>query len=230
MKIIHIPKNVGGNPSMINKYLKSMNFKSTIWVYENFYFNFPADKIITNKKDRFLSREFKKLLALRYIFENDTIFFNYGAGLYPPYFTLDYSNYPIWKRPLVFIYCFYIDLMSKVEIFLIKILGKKIFIQYQGDDARQGDFCRSNFSISIVDNVKDKYYSAKTDKMKRKQIRLFGKISSKIYALNPDLLNVLPQNAEFLPYMGQDLRTIEPKYINSDHRPIRFGHARVIEV
>ena len=106
---------------MINKYLKSMNFKSTIWVYENFYFNFPADKIITKKKDRFLSREFKKLLALRYIFENDTIFFNYGAGLYPPYFTLDYSNYPIWKRPLVFIYCFYIDLMSKVEIFLIKI-------------------------------------------------------------------------------------------------------------
>ena len=65
---------------MINKYLKSMNFKSTIWVYENFYFNFPADKIITNKKDRFLSREFKKLLALRYIFENDTIFLIMGLA------------------------------------------------------------------------------------------------------------------------------------------------------
>ena len=115
--------------------------------------------------------------------------------------------------------------MSRVELFLLKILKRKIFIQYQGDDARQGDFCKKNFSINIADNVDELYYSSSTDKMKRKQIELYGKVSSKIYSLNPDLLHVLPKNAEFLPYMGQDLKSIQPKFIDSLDRPIRFGHA-----
>ena len=77
----------------------------------------------------------------------------------------------------------------------------------------------------MLDNVDELYYSSSTDKMKRKQIELYGKVSSKIYSLNPDLLHVLPKNAEFLPYMGQDLKSIQPKFIDSLDRPIRFGHA-----
>jgi len=225
MKVIHVPKNVGGNPYLISKFLNKINIESTIWVYEDFYFNYPADKIIIDKKDGIFLREIKKFLALKYIFHNDAVFFNYGAGLYPPYFTLDYGRYSAWKKPLVFLYCLYINLMSKVELLLLKILSRKIFIQYQGDDARQGDFCKKNFSINIADNVEETYYSQATDQMKRKQIDLYGKISTKIYSLNPDLLHVLPKNAEFLPYMGQDLNSIEPKYIDSLDRPIRFGHA-----
>ncbi len=225
MKVIHVPKNVGGNPYLISKFLNKINIKSTVWVYEDFYFNYPADKIILDKKDGILLREIKKFLALRYIFQNDTIFFNYGAGLYPPYFTLEFERYSVWKKPLVFLYCLYINVMSRVELFLLKILKRKIFIQYQGDDARQGDFCKKNFSINIADNVDELYYSSATDKMKRKQIELYGKVSSKIYSLNPDLLHVLPKNAEFLPYMGQDLKSIQPKFIDSLDRPIRFGHA-----
>ena len=225
MKVIHVPKNVGGNPYLISKFLNKINIKSTIWVYEDFYFNYPADKIIIDKKDGILLREIKKFLALRYIFQNDTVFFNYGAGLYPPYFTLEFERYSAWKKPLVFLYCLYINIMSRVELLLLKILKRKIFIQYQGDDARQGDFCKKNFSINIADNVDEAYYSSVTDKMKRKQIDLYGKVSSKIYSLNPDLLHVLPKNAEFLPYMGQDLKSIKPKFIDSLDRPIRFGHA-----
>ena len=51
--------------------------------------------------------------------------------------------------------------------------------------------CKKNFSINIADNVDELYYSSSTDKMKRKQIELYGKVSSKIYSLNPDLLHVL---------------------------------------
>ena len=74
MKVIHVPKNVGGNPYLISKFLNKINIKSTVWVYEDFYFNYPADKIILDKKDGILLREIKKFLALRYIFQNDTIF------------------------------------------------------------------------------------------------------------------------------------------------------------
>ena len=115
--------------------------------------------------------------------------------------------------------------MSKFELWLVKLSGIEVVIQYQGDDARQGEFLRKNYEINIANEVDEYYYSKKTDQMKKKQISLFGKIARKIYSLNPDLMNVLPQNAEFLPYMIDDLEKIEPSYINLNSKKLLIGHA-----
>jgi glycosyltransferase involved in cell wall biosynthesis len=61
--------------------------------------------------------------------------------------------------------------------------------------------------------------------LKRKQIKLFEQNRVKIYALNPDLLHVLPINSEFLPYSHISLREWSPSYTQLDERPLRIGHA-----
>src|SRR5262245_56179011 len=81
------------------------------------------------------------------------------------------------------------------------ILSRKIIaVTYQGDDARQGDYCRRNFAISIANEVGLEYYSAETDEQKRRSIAWFDDFADLIYAVNPDLLWVLPKRAEFMPY------------------------------
>ena len=70
----------------------------------------------------------------------------------------------------------------------------------------------------------------KIDQMKKKQIKLFGKIARKIYSLNPDLMHVLPQDAEFLPYMMEDLEKIEASFINLNSEKLIIGHALAIEM
>jgi hypothetical protein len=225
MKIIHIPKNVGGNPYLISKYSVNDVTKSEVWVLENNNYDYSANKFIFSKDDNFFLREFKKLLALNYIFKCDIVFYNYGTSLYSPFFTLDLDNYPSWKVPFIYIYCLYTRFMSWVELGLVKIRKVSIFIQYQGDDARQGDYQKENFKINIAKEVDKFYYSKKTDLMKRKQIKLFGRIAKKIYSLNPDLMHVLPINTEFLPYMIEDLNQIKPTFLNLDSKKLKIGHA-----
>jgi glycosyltransferase involved in cell wall biosynthesis len=61
--------------------------------------------------------------------------------------------------------------------------------------------------------------------LKRKQIKLFEQNCVKIYALNPDLLHVLPIDSEFLPYSHISLREWSPVYTQLEERPLRIGHA-----
>ncbi|MBU4575963.1 MAG: glycosyltransferase, partial [Proteobacteria bacterium] len=85
-------------------------------------------------------------------------------------------------------------------------LGKVIAVTYQGDDARQGDFCRTNYPIHFAHELEGgDYYSQFSDQIKREKIAVFDHHADLIYALNPDLLNVLPQRTRFLPYANVDL-------------------------
>jgi glycosyltransferase involved in cell wall biosynthesis len=82
----------------------------------------------------------------------------------------------------------------------LRTAGKAIFVTYQGDDARQSDYCREHFAISPVGEVDKDYYPSGSDDEKRKRIALFDRYADRIYSLNPDLLHVLPKRAQFLPY------------------------------
>jgi glycosyltransferase involved in cell wall biosynthesis len=100
-----------------------------------------------------------------------------------------------------------------------------ILVQYQGDDARQGGFCRANFALSPADAVGPDYYDEHSDALKRDQIALMDRYCAQIYALNPDLLHVLPPRAEFLPYSHISLDEWSPRYCQMEDRPLRIGHA-----
>jgi glycosyltransferase involved in cell wall biosynthesis len=105
---------------------------------------------------------------------------------------------------------------------VLKREGKGIAVTYQGDDARQGDFCRKNFLITLAHEVGAEYYSPGRDSHKRWQIETFAKFADRIYALNPDLLHVLPSWAEFLPYAHVDLTDWQPQWglCSQTHPPL----------
>ena len=115
--------------------------------------------------------------------------------------------------------------MSYLEIFLIKLLRKKLLIQFQGDDCRQGDYCLDNYDISTVKEVSNGYYSNISDKAKRNSIQFYNKFCDIIFALNPDLMNILPSRTQFLPYAHVDLNNYQPKYNEEENEVIRIGHA-----
>ncbi len=225
MKVIQLPTTVGGNPQGISKCLNKLGVNSETWVINQNYFGYPVDKVLTSKGNSLILQELKKLFALRYILQCDVAFFNYGSGLFKPYVPVNTKKFNGIKKFLVRIYSLYSGLMAWVEIALLQIFKRPILVQYQGDDARQGDFCRENFAITAAHNVDEFYYTAASDAARRKSIRFYAKKVSKIYALNPDLLHVLPDCAEFLPYSHISLKDWRPMFNQLEDRPLRIGHA-----
>jgi glycosyltransferase involved in cell wall biosynthesis len=113
-----------------------------------------------------------------------------------------------------------------LDVPILKQVGKKIVVTYQGCDARQRQFCVNNFSISAC--VERDCYQGQcnenTDAKKRKRIALYNKYADRVFALNPDLLYVIP-NGEFLPYASVDLREWVPPREKRHRRDFTIFHA-----
>lgn len=120
-KIIHIPTSVGGNSSQLSIYLNKFNYNSECWIFSQNYLNYYSDKIITNKKDSWFLKEIKRIFALRYIFLCDIVFFNFGRSLFAPI----YNSPKLEKSILISVYNIYAIIMQRIELMLLKILGKK---------------------------------------------------------------------------------------------------------
>lgn len=223
--VIHLPENVGGNPQGLSRQLNSLGINSQTWVFSESKFKYDCDKVLFSGSESFFIRELKRFAALRYIFQCDLAFFNFGSGLYNPYLCIDLEKHSFLLRFFGLVFIRFQHFMARFEVSMLNFFKKPIFIQYQGDDARQGDYCQDNFKITFANRVDKNYYGKVRDQLKRKSIRFYGKRSAKIYSLNPDLHHVLPKNTEFLPYSHIDLNEWLPKYNQSDNRPLRIGHA-----
>src|SRR5205085_1053183 len=150
--------------------------------------------------------------------EFDVIHFNFGMPILPkPLDRLASRGQGLWR----FAYNLYASLVEFRDLPLLQRAGKAIFVTYQGDDARQGDYCSAHFPISPIGEVDATYYTPEGDARKRREIALFDRYSDGIFALNPDLLYVLPERARFLPYAHIDLRDWRPRApLDSGSRPL----------
>lgn len=192
---------------------------------------YSTDEILCPKRN--LMVEFKRWSLLRRaINDYDIIHFNFGMSICPCRMAAPpgekYSGYIF--RSCLAVYNVYASLFELADLPRLKNAGKKIVVTFQGDDARQADYCRRNYEISPADEVETGYYSDKTDKWKRERIDKFSQYADAIYALNPDLLNILPGNAEFLPYSHISLgkwnlseKPDNPKQITIAHAPTDRG-------
>ena len=225
IKIIHLPANVGGNPQGISNYLNKFGFKSKTMAFRQNNFRLLVDKVIQGENDSRLIAEIKRFFSIIYVFKFDIIFFNYGSTLFPQYSSDSYQSESKILKSLFKVYLIYLFLMQRIELYLLKILRKKIIIQYQGDDARQGDFSLVNFPINIAKQVENNYYTLASDRIKRKQIALLTNYSNCVYSLNPDLMHVLPSKTKFLPYCSIDLKDWEPIYFKKNTKRLKIGHA-----
>tara|TARA_Y100001958_G_C21232517_1_gene558426 strand:+ start:464 stop:1603 length:1140 start_codon:yes stop_codon:yes gene_type:complete len=224
LKIIHLPTSVGGNPQGLSEHLNKIGYKSVCINFETNYLDYKSDINLEGYRSFFLIKEILKWWYLiKSIIFFDIIHYNYGTTIARPICWYK-PNKNIFYLFLRFVYSRYTLLFQKLELSLLKFFKKKMFVHYQGDDARQGDFSSANFKYSISKQVGNDYYNRHFDNFKRKQIKIMNEYCTQIYSLNPDLLHVLPNRAKFLPYSHISLQEWKPKYFNNNERII-FGHA-----
>ncbi len=222
-KIIHLPWNIGGQPQTLSNYMKNHKWRSETWVISENWLRYEADYIITRNNDSQILIFLKKLFALRYLFKSDVVFFNFGSTLFAPFpISKQRSNL---SKLAISIYNKISTFIQKTELKILKLRHVPMLIIYQGGDARQGDWSIKHQKISIAQYAGPEYDFQKNDDLKRRKIKLLTEYCDKVYALNPDLLNILPSKASFLPYSNVDLDAWRPKPKLNDSGILRIGHA-----
>lgn len=205
IRVLHCPTTVAGNPQELARAENSLGLESTTVAFREDRFGYKADEFLFRGGEGYWAKE-RKLWRLlwRAARSYDIVHFNFGMTFMPWYYA---EEKYIGRRLPRFAYealDAYKRLEDMCDLPILKMAGKGVVVTYQGDDARQGDFCRANFEVSPVGEPGVDYYTPESDADKRHRIARFDKYADKIYAVNPDLLHVLPPRAEFLPYANVD--------------------------
>ena len=211
LRVLHCPTPTGGHSQLLARAERELGLHSTAVIWRQDAFAFPADEVLCPPTAHPLQRERMRFYSpetcatrLRYCpFQlwsdtHATICADAGADAFA-ISTLVVLG--VWALCMAF---------GDAGSPLLKRAGKGIVVTYQGDDARQGDFCQTHFAISPMLDLEPGYYTPASDARKRWRIAQFATYADRIYALNPDLLHVLPAQAEFLPYTNVDLRAWRP--------------------
>ena len=168
-------------------------------------YGYAPDETLSKPGENSILCELKRWpLLCRALNDFDIIHFNFGSSIFPSrgYAKPAERSAAAMFRPLLANIYQYTLCMRDLP--LLKKAGKAIFVTYQGDDARQGDYCRAHFDVHFALEVPPDYYPAGSDDQKRRAIKKFAAYADGIYALNPDLLYVLPAHTKFLPYASVD--------------------------
>jgi len=208
MKILHCPSDVGGNAWALSRAERRLGLDSTVMVYQRSWFKYNVDIDLRLDKHSPVLSMFRLLSAIaKAATEYDVIHYNFGSSLVP------YGNYP--------------EFVELCDLPVLRKLGKKIVVTYQGCDARQRSYFSRHFDISACREA-DCYAEIcnnDQDLVKERRIKKFGRYAHKIFSLNPDLLHVLPSQAEFLPYTCVDLDEWQPSIKPRSNTPITIVHS-----
>jgi hypothetical protein len=199
LRVLHCPWNVAGQPAALAAGERELGLDSRSVVIQSAV-GFPADESLTGPGSGWLAAERGRYrLFWRALRWADIIHFGFGQSCLVPDAFPSFSGLNLtrpWRWPLRA----YARLVWLADLPLLKAAGKKIFITWQGDDARQGDRSRAMFEICIAREVDSSYYPPRSDEWKRRTIARFARHADGQFALNPDLLHFLPAGALFLPY------------------------------
>lgn len=206
IRVLHCPTDTGRNAWTLAQAEKQLGVDSTVLVFHRAWLNYPAD---IDLKTRELSPLGKAAtigkLILRAARDYDIIHFNAGRSL------LKASPGPFpW--------------LSRADLAYFKAMGKGIVVTYQGCDVRQKSQCEVLFEINGCSYCTNPC-SPELDAHKAYMVRGFDKYADAIYSLNPDLLHVLPQRAEFLPYTTIDPAEWRPEPMTSHSDRFTILHA-----
>lgn len=223
LKVMHAPELVGGNQQGLSRALRELGIESYSVALQQSQFAYDVDEVIIPIGAGVVRRELGRLRALAiYLRRPDIVHYNFGTTFAMPRVVA--GTTPL-KRIAKHAYMAYLSGMQQLEFALLKATDTPAFVVYQGDDARQGDYSRKNFEISIATQVDEHYYNPASDAMKRRLIDRMGRNCRKVYSVNPDLMHVLPEGAEFIPYSHVFPEEWHPVYSQTEDRPLRIVHA-----
>ena len=116
----------------------------------------------------------------------DVVHFNFGEPLFPIPWGIHGAPAAIARA------------LALRDLALLHMLGRRIVVTFQGDDARQ-----ATVGGRLVEAVPERY-TPDLDAARRRTIAAFDRYAHAIFFLNPDLAAVLPDRASFLPYANVD--------------------------
>jgi glycosyltransferase involved in cell wall biosynthesis len=173
LKVLHYPTDTGGNPSGLGRAERQLGAASTVAVIRRSLYAYDVELDLRLGDRSKLGRLAGRLrFAAQALGEYDVFHFNFGQTLLPRRGRLG------------------------LDLPLLRALGKRVFMTFQGSDARAG--------------------AADIDFVRRHCHRTF--------CVNPDLLRFVP-GSEFVPYASVDPRIITPETREPRRGPIRIVHA-----
>lgn len=226
MKVLHLPELVAGDVAGLSSALKALGIQSTVLARHKHPFGYEADIFISESASS--SRwvvAVRTMMELRYLFGPwDVVHFNFGSTL------LDggYLERPIEKPSDVFLWLIrrLMEVGQWLELLTLSLRGVKIFVHFQGSDARQSANLKAVPSEWSGLNEKKMWKTdLKRNRYKKRRISRFDRFANKIYFLNPDLASFLPSRAEFLPYASVDVAAMEPPPAVSSGSDLVIAHA-----
>lgn len=188
LRVLHCPTDVGGNPIGLAAAERALGVQSTVAVYTRSWLGHPADlELGVDGRNRYRDAARRLWFFVKALRRWDVFHFNFGQTLLP-----------MVGR-------------SGVDLPLLKAIGKRVFMTYQGCDARQAGFCTSHFALSCCGGQQGRgLCSPADDAAKARRVAYAVAHAHRVFAVNPDLLHVVPR-AEFVPYASVDPATVEPE-------------------
>lgn len=197
MKVLHCPTLVGGNAPALAAAERVIGLDSRCVALLPSPWGYEADEVLCPPAPSARRLEAARLrLLARALRWADVVHFNFGQ-----------TTMPVTR------------LRAGRDLPLLRRAGKVVAITYQGDDARQRAHAQRRFDVDA--EVGPGYYPPGSDGLKQLAIRRAGRHAHLVYALNPDLLELLPAGAEWLPYAHVGER---PLAVRQNAIPV-VGHA-----
>lgn len=227
MRVLHAPYAEVGHAPNLARAERALGLQSLSVSYRADPYHVEGSEKVFGNHDESLRNERRRwALLFRAIRDYDVIHFNFGASLFPvrSSWIPQRAGFRTVMRVANRAYC---RILEQRDLPLLKRLGKAIFVTYQGSDARQLDYCRQHFGITHATEIPETEWTKRDDELKRQRIANFAQFADGIYALNPDLLNVLPPSAQFLPYAHISLEEWKPESTDAgrDNRIPLIVHA-----
>jgi hypothetical protein len=226
LRVLHCPWNVAGQSAQLAAAERALGADSRCVVVEETASGFPADEPLTRKGDGLVQRELARWRLLwRAMAWADVVHFSFGQSCLVPHAFPGFADVS-FRSPVALMRRAYARAIWLKDLPLLSAMGKRLAVTWQGDDARQHDRSLALFDTSIAAALGDTYYVPGSDAWKRRAIAAFDRHVPIHYALNPDLLHVLPKRARFLPYASLDIAAVKPSAGQADSdRPLVFAHA-----
>jgi Glycosyl transferases group 1 len=206
VKVLHCPTDTGGNAWGLSRAERELGIESDVMVRRSGWQGFPSDVDLRLREGSFPSRLIRLVKFLAQAFRTYDVFhLNWGMSI------VDYRQ---WN-------------LNYLELPLLKRAGKRIVVTFQGCDARMRTRSTAMFSTSACATCDVQWCTPRMDAIRKRRIQKVFMYADRVFALNPDLLHVLP-GGEFLPYASVDPREWKPADYetlrDSDSGPVRILH------
>ncbi len=226
LRVLHAPTMVGLNPAGLVRVERSMGCESTSVVFGGKVFGQAGETHYNTKGIARIRAEIMRFVWVwRASRHYDIIHFNFGASLMaaPNRHVGKDRGLKAFLRSLQNLWGRFWELR---DLGYLKRKGRKIVVTYQGDDARQWDYCREHCEWTHAREAEPVYIRHSQDEGVRYRVARFAKYADLILAVNPDLLAVLPSSSCFFPYAWPDLSNWKFTGVETGTaRPLKVLHA-----